>query len=84
MYFVLKNCSLTICKNWRVRVRPVTWGLTLGFDRLKTTPDRSALGAGCTTILRDVDDVFLCSFFCKLALIIDLHSPSDLVEARCG
>ena len=51
MYFVLKNCSLTICKSWRVRVWPVTWGLTLGFDRLKTTPDRSALGAGCTTTL---------------------------------
>ena len=53
MYFVLKNCSLTICKSWRVRVWPVTWGLTLGFDRLKTTPDRSALGAGCTTTLND-------------------------------
>ena len=51
MYFVMKNCSLTICKNWRVRVWPVTWGLTLGFDRLKATPDRSALGAGCTTTL---------------------------------
>ena len=55
MYFVLKNCSLTICKSWRVRVWPVTWGLTLGFDRLKTTPDRSALGAGCTTTLMIYD-----------------------------
>ena len=26
-------------------------GTALGFDRLKTTPDRSALGAGCTTTL---------------------------------
>ena len=41
-----------ICKNWRVRFWPVTWELTLGFDRLKTTPDRSALAAGCTTTLK--------------------------------
>ena len=51
MYFVLKKLQLMICKNWRVRFWPVTWELTLGFDRLKTTPDRSSLGAGCTTTL---------------------------------
>ena len=41
-----------ICKNWRVHCWPATWELTLGFDRLKTTPDRSALGVGCTTTLK--------------------------------
>ena len=41
MYFVLKKLQLMIC----------TWELTLGFDRLNTTPDRSALAAGCTTTL---------------------------------
>ena len=51
MYFVLKNLQLLICKNWRVHFLPVTWELTLGFDRLKTTPYRSALAAGCTTTL---------------------------------
>ena len=40
-----------IGKKWRVRIWPVTQELTLGFDRLKTTPDRSALAAGCTTTL---------------------------------
>ena len=51
MYFVLKKLQLMICKNWRIHFWPVTWELTLGFDRLKTTLDRSALGAGCTTTL---------------------------------
>ena len=49
--FCVEKLQLTICKNWRVRIWPVTWGLTSGFDRLKTTPDRSSLGAGCTTTL---------------------------------
>ena len=52
MYFVLKKLQLMICKNWRVHFWPVTWELTLGFDRLKTTPDRSAQAAGCTTTLK--------------------------------
>ena len=50
-----------ICKNWRVHFWPVTWELTLGFDRLKTTPDRSALAAGCTTTLTK-DTYILASF----------------------
>ena len=51
MYFVLKKLQLMICKNWRVRIWPVTWELTLAFERLKTTPDRSGLAAGCTNPL---------------------------------
>ena len=47
MYFVLKKLQLMICKNWKIHF----WKLTLGFDRLKTTPDRSLLAAGCTTTL---------------------------------
>ena len=56
MYFVLKKLQLTICKNWRVHFWPVTWELTLGFNRLKTTLDRSALAAGCTTTLKRAQD----------------------------
>ena len=48
--FCVKKLQLIICKNWRVRM-PVTWGLALGFNRMKTTPDRSALAAGCTSTL---------------------------------
>ena len=61
MYFVLKKRQLRICKNWRVHFWPVTWELTLGFDRLKTTPDRSALEAGCTTTLSVKTTLFWCS-----------------------
>ena len=46
-----------ICENWRVHFWPVTWELTLGFDRLKTTPDRSSLAAGCTTTLNMVGEI---------------------------
>ena len=77
MYFVLKNCGLTICKNWRVRVWPVTWGLKLGFDRQKTTPDRSALGAGCTTTLSEVSDPHKNIFvlvMCCFVIVFVLHS----------
>ena len=35
---------------WRVRI----WPVTLGFDRRKTTPDRSTLAAGCTNTKFDV------------------------------
>ena len=82
MYFLLKNCSLTICKSWRVRVWPVTWGLTLGFDRLKTTPDRSALGAGCTTTL--IVSVSVLSLFesCESGLLIYREEKLQLYQLK--
>ena len=46
MYFVLKTAVNDLQK------LESTWKLTLVFDRLKTTPDRSSLAAGCTTTLR--------------------------------
>ena len=50
--FCVEKLQLMTCKKSRVRIKPVIWELTLGFDRLKTTLDRSALAAGCSTPLR--------------------------------
>ena len=47
--FCVEKQQLMNGKISKVSIWPVTWGFTLGFHRLKTSPDRSVLAAGCTT-----------------------------------
>ena len=50
--FRVKKLQLMICKKiGEYAFGQSRWELMLGFDRLKTTPDRSSLAAGCTTTL---------------------------------
>ena len=74
-----------ICKNQKVLIWPVMQELTLGFDRLKTTPDRFALAAGCTTTLNRHLTLFLKNLLClNIYLVLRLRKWIRFVYERCS
>ena len=74
-----------ICKNWKAYIWSITWKFMLGFDRLKTTPDRSSLAAGCTSTLRHIGWLSLVYCQCgnlRVLIVVYQHVKNTKVSAK--